>query len=138
VDTAVVAYDVKLADRLRELLAGESGVDEQLMFGGLAFLVSGHLAVSASSRGGLLLRVDPGKHDRLAASLGGHLRQVEEHAVSAEVRVDAATAEDLILMGPSAFHVDPDRLRAAVGQLAGPSAPVPVRLDARLSTWHVR
>jgi TfoX/Sxy family transcriptional regulator of competence genes len=57
--TAAVAYDVELADRLRELLAGESGVVEKRMFGGLAFMVDGHMAVSASGQGGLLLRVDP-------------------------------------------------------------------------------
>jgi TfoX/Sxy family transcriptional regulator of competence genes len=54
-----MAYDVELADRLREALVGVDGVSEQRMFGGLAFLVHGSLAVSASSRGGLLLRVDP-------------------------------------------------------------------------------
>ena len=54
-----MAYDVELADRLREHLAGESGVVEKRMFGGLAFMVDGHMAVSASSQGGLLLRVDP-------------------------------------------------------------------------------
>lgn len=54
-----MAYDVELADRLRELLAGESGVVEKRMFGGLAFMVDGHMAVNASSQGGLLLRVDP-------------------------------------------------------------------------------
>lgn len=64
-DTAVVAYDVDLADRLRELLSGEPGVVEKRMFGGLAFLVAGHLAVSASGQGGLLLRVDPARSDAL-------------------------------------------------------------------------
>jgi TfoX/Sxy family transcriptional regulator of competence genes len=54
-----MAYDVELADRLREALVGVDGVSEQRMFGGLAFLVHGSLAVSASGRGGLLLRVDP-------------------------------------------------------------------------------
>src|SRR3954470_3155371 len=54
-----MAYDEDLADRLRALLSDEEGLTEQRMFGGLAFLVHGNLAVSASSRGGLLLRVDP-------------------------------------------------------------------------------
>jgi len=60
-----VAYDVEMADRLREVLAGEPGVVEKQMFGGLAFMVAGHMAVSASGRGGLLLRVDPGQADAL-------------------------------------------------------------------------
>ncbi|MGH3539480.1 MAG: TfoX/Sxy family protein [Pseudonocardiaceae bacterium] len=64
-DTAVVAYDVDLANRLREILASEPGVVEKPMFGGLAFMVAGHMAVSASGQGGLLLRVDPAETDAL-------------------------------------------------------------------------
>jgi len=60
-----VAYDVDIADRLRELLASEPGVVEKPMFGGLAFMVAGHMAVSASGQGGLLLRVDPAQTDAL-------------------------------------------------------------------------
>lgn len=54
-----MAYDTELAERVRELLASVCSVDEKPMFGGLAFLVSGHLAVAASSQGGLLVRVQP-------------------------------------------------------------------------------
>ena len=54
-----MAYDRDLANRLRELLADEDGVTEKAMFGGLAFLVGGHMAVAASGRGGALVRVDP-------------------------------------------------------------------------------
>ena len=54
-----MAYDEDLANRIRELIAGEPGVVEQKMFGGLAFLIGGHMSVSASGRGGLLLRVPP-------------------------------------------------------------------------------
>jgi hypothetical protein len=62
-----VAYDVNLADRLRGLLAGQPGLVEKRMFGGLAFLLAGHLVVSASSHGGLLLRVDPTQTEALLA-----------------------------------------------------------------------
>ncbi len=55
-----MAYDEELADRIRELAAAEDGVTEKKMFGGLAFLVNGNLAVAASGQGGLLLRVEPG------------------------------------------------------------------------------
>lgn len=58
-----MAYDSELADRLRELVAGEDGVTEQRMFGGLAFLVGGNMAVAASGQGGLLVRVDPDESD---------------------------------------------------------------------------
>jgi TfoX/Sxy family transcriptional regulator of competence genes len=54
-----MAYDERLADRLRELLADEDAVTERKMFGGLAFLLHGNMSVSASRDGGLLVRVDP-------------------------------------------------------------------------------
>ena len=54
-----MAYDEGLAERVRAMVAGVSGVSEQRMFGGLAFLVDGHMAVAASGQGGLMVRVDP-------------------------------------------------------------------------------
>lgn len=54
-----MAYDEDLADRVRELVAGDDHLVERPMFGGLAFLVHGNMAVAASSGGGLLVRVDP-------------------------------------------------------------------------------
>ena len=54
-----MAYEKELADRVRAALAGEEGLDEKQMFGGLAFLVHGHMAVAASGQGGLMVRVDP-------------------------------------------------------------------------------
>ena len=62
-----MAYDEELANRIRELVAGEAGVVEQKMFGGLAFLIGGHMSVSASGRGGLLLRVPPEETEELLA-----------------------------------------------------------------------
>ncbi|MGE3622071.1 MAG: TfoX/Sxy family protein [Acidimicrobiia bacterium] len=53
-----MAYDEDLAGRVRELLAAEVDLDERRMFGGLAFLLGGNMAVAASSRGGLMVRVD--------------------------------------------------------------------------------
>ena len=61
-----MAYDRELAARLRSELEGAPGITEKAMFGGLAFLVHGHLAVSAGSAGGLLVRVEPGRTDELA------------------------------------------------------------------------
>lgn len=60
-----MAYDEKLAARLRELLASEPGLTEQRMFGGIAFLINGNMSVSASGQGGLLLRIDPDETDAL-------------------------------------------------------------------------
>jgi TfoX/Sxy family transcriptional regulator of competence genes len=60
-----MAYDEDLANRLRELLAGEDGITEKKMFGGLAFLLHGHMSVSASGQGGLLARIDPSETDAM-------------------------------------------------------------------------
>ncbi len=60
-----MAYDEDLANRVRELLAGDSGVTEQRMFGGLAFLVGGNMSVAVSGEGGLIVRVDPDEIDAL-------------------------------------------------------------------------
>ena len=54
-----MAYDEDLANRIRALLAGEKSITEKKMFGGLAFLMSGNMCVSASGRGGLLVRIEP-------------------------------------------------------------------------------
>jgi hypothetical protein len=62
-----MGYDEDLANRIRELIAAEPAVVEQKMFGGLAFLIGGHLSVSVSGRGGLLLRVAPEETEALLA-----------------------------------------------------------------------
>jgi TfoX-like protein len=72
-----MAYDEDLANRIREQLAGETAISEKAMFGGLAFLLNGHMCVSASGRGGLLARVDP---DESAEALS------EPHASPMEMR----------------------------------------------------
>ena len=60
-------YDEDLANRIREVLADETEVTERRMFGGLAFLVAGHMSVAASGQGGLLVRVDPAETEVLLA-----------------------------------------------------------------------
>ena len=54
-----MAYDRDLADRIRVLTSAADDVSERQMFGGLAFLVNGNMAVAASGQGGLMVRVDP-------------------------------------------------------------------------------
>jgi TfoX/Sxy family transcriptional regulator of competence genes len=63
-----VAYDEELADRIRELVGAEPRLTEQKMFGGLAFLIGGNMAVAASGQGGLLVRADPARSDRIVAT----------------------------------------------------------------------
>ncbi len=60
-----MAYDEDVANAIREALAGESAVTEKRMFGGLAFLVGGHMAIAASRTGGLLVRVAPAEVEAL-------------------------------------------------------------------------
>jgi TfoX/Sxy family transcriptional regulator of competence genes len=67
-----MAFDEELADRVRELAGDQDGLTEKRMFGGLAFLVYGNMAVCASSRGGLLVRVDPAETDALVGEPGAH------------------------------------------------------------------
>jgi hypothetical protein len=70
-----MAYDVELADRIRAVVGAEPGLTERQMFGGLAFLIQGNMAVSASGQGGLLLRVDPAQTESLISE--PHVRRFE-------------------------------------------------------------
>jgi TfoX/Sxy family transcriptional regulator of competence genes len=63
-----MAYDEELADRIRDLLVGQRGLTEKKMFGGLAFLVGGNMAIAASGQGGILVRVGPDQSDKLVGS----------------------------------------------------------------------
>jgi TfoX/Sxy family transcriptional regulator of competence genes len=63
-----MAYDTELADRIRFLIGTGPGVTEKKMFGGLAFLVGGNMAISASGQGGALVRVGPAEADALVAT----------------------------------------------------------------------
>jgi TfoX N-terminal domain len=93
---SAMAFDPELADRIRELLADRRDVRETRMFGGLAFLVGGHMAIAASREGGVLVRVAPGETDRWVAGtaaeiavmrgrpMDGWLRVAAEHLVTEE------------------------------------------------------
>ncbi len=59
-----MAYDEDLAESLRAHLEGVEGCIEKKMFGGLAFLLHGNMAVAASGQGGLMVRVDPDDAER--------------------------------------------------------------------------
>jgi TfoX/Sxy family transcriptional regulator of competence genes len=84
-----VAYDEDLAQRIRELVATEPGVTDQRMFGGLAFLVNGHMSVSASGRGGLLLRCDPAETDALLRKPFAGPFEMRGRVMDGWIRVDA-------------------------------------------------
>jgi len=84
-----VAYDEELADRIREQMAEVADVTEQKMFGGLAFLVGGHMAVAASGRGGLMVRVDPERSDRLVSTTAATRMVMQGREMDGWLRVDA-------------------------------------------------
>lgn len=84
-----MAYDEDLAERIRELLFGESDVTEKKMFGGLAFLIRGHMAVAASRDGGVLVRVEPAKSDRLVATTAARPMEMRGRPLRGWLRVDA-------------------------------------------------
>ena len=84
-----MAYDEDLAARIRELVAGESGVTEQRMFGGLTFLVGGNMAVAASGQGGLMVRVDPEDTDTLVAKPHARPFEMRGREMQGWLRVDA-------------------------------------------------
>jgi TfoX/Sxy family transcriptional regulator of competence genes len=87
---ASMAYDEELADRIRELLAGEAKLSEKKMFGGLAFLIEGNMAIAASGQGGVLVRVDPAESDNLVSTTNARLMEMRGRRMQGWLRVDPA------------------------------------------------
>jgi hypothetical protein len=100
-----MAYDEQLAGRIRDHLVGVPVV-ERKMFGGLAFLLGGHLGVSASGRGGMLVRVSPDDSEAALAEPGAAPMQMSNRPpmtgwihVSPDVLDDEAVLEAWIDRG---------------------------------------
>ncbi|MCO1658651.1 TfoX/Sxy family protein [Pseudonocardia humida] len=89
-----MAYDLDLVHRLREILAAEPDVVEKPMFGGLGFMVAGHLTVTASGRGGLMLRVDPARAQDLLADPRASRVVMRGREMAGWLRVDLDAAAD--------------------------------------------
>jgi TfoX/Sxy family transcriptional regulator of competence genes len=87
-----VAYDEALAERIRELVTGESDLTEKKMFGGLAFLIGGNMAVAASGQGGVMVRADPALSQTLVATTNARLVEMRGRSMPGWLRVDG---EDL-------------------------------------------
>ena len=88
-----MAYDSELADRIRFLIGtGVPGLTEKKMFGGLAFLIDGNMAISASGQGGALVRVDPADTDALVATANATLAVMGGRTMQGWLRV---SSEDL-------------------------------------------
>jgi TfoX/Sxy family transcriptional regulator of competence genes len=84
-----MAYDEALAERIRELLAGEPKLAEQRMFGGLAFLIGGNMAVGVSGQGGILVRADPEQSDAIVAKSKAYPMEMRGRQMQGWLRVDA-------------------------------------------------
>jgi TfoX/Sxy family transcriptional regulator of competence genes len=82
-----MAYDEHLANRIRELVASESDLSERKMFGGLAFLIGGNMAVAASGQGGVLVRVDPAQADTLVATTNARHMEMRGRPMTGWLRV---------------------------------------------------
>ena len=95
-----MAYDEELAGRIREVIAGEPGVSEKRMFGGLAFLIAGNMAVAASGAGGLMVRVDPGATEALAGEPHAGPFEMRGRPVDGWLRVDAAGVQTKAQLEP--------------------------------------
>jgi hypothetical protein len=88
-----MAYDEALAARIRELVSTEEGVSEQKMFGGLAFLVNGNMAVAASGQGGILVRVDPAESAELVETTQAEEMVMRGRSMAGWLRLDPADDE---------------------------------------------
>ena len=89
-----VAYDEELAGRIRELVEGKPGLTEQKMFGGLAFLIGGNMAVAASGQGGILVRVDPEASGTLVSTTKAEPMVMRGRSMDGWLRVDAKAVRE--------------------------------------------
>jgi len=83
-----MAYDEELADRIRDLVGDEPGLTEQKMFGGLAFLIGGNMAIAASGQGGILVHADPEASDALVGTTDAYLMEMRGKQMRGWLRVD--------------------------------------------------
>jgi TfoX/Sxy family transcriptional regulator of competence genes len=93
-----MAYDEQLAARIRMLVGDRPDLTEKKMFGGLAFLIGGNMAIAASGQGGVLVRVDPEESDALVATTPAEPMEMRGRSMAGWLRVDtAAVAADTAL-----------------------------------------
>jgi hypothetical protein len=84
-----MAYDEELAERVRALIGDEPAVTEQRMFGGLAFLIGGNMAITASGQGGILVRADPEESEALVAASTARPMEMRGREMRGWLRVEA-------------------------------------------------
>jgi len=85
-----MGYDEALAGRIRDLIGPDPELTEKKMFGGLAFLIHGNMAISASGHGGVLVRVDPAQSAALVAAASATVAVMQGREMPGWLRVDEA------------------------------------------------
>ena len=88
-----MAYDDALAGRIRELL-GTRATEEKKIFGGLAFMIGGNMAIAASSNGGIIVRVDPARGPELAATTDADLMEMRGKTMAGWLRIASEDVAD--------------------------------------------
>jgi TfoX/Sxy family transcriptional regulator of competence genes len=89
-----MAYDEELADRIRTRLGERPDLTEKKLFGGLAFLIGGNMAIAASGQGGILVRVDPEESDALVATTSAEPMEMRGRTMAGWLRVDTTDVAD--------------------------------------------
>ena len=84
-----MAYDQELAGRIRQLIGTDPELTEKKMFGGLAFLIRGYMAIASSGQGGALVRVDPAQSDALVATTTATLMNMRGRDMPGWLRISA-------------------------------------------------
>jgi TfoX/Sxy family transcriptional regulator of competence genes len=95
-----VAYDEDLANRIRELIASEDGYTEQKMFGGIGFMIDGHMALGVSGEGGLLIHCSKEETEALLAKPGARPFEMRGREMKGWLRVDAESVSTKRALAP--------------------------------------
>ncbi len=94
-----MAYDEELAARIRALVGDRPDATEKKMFGGLAVLIGGNMAIAASGQGGILVRVDPEESEKLVATTSAEPMEMRGRSMAGWLRVEAADVADDAVLG---------------------------------------
>ena len=94
-----MAYDTEVADRIRECLQDAEGLSEKTMFGGLAFLLGGNMAVAASSQRALMVRCDRAQTDALVERAEARRMVMKDRELDGWLHVDVDGLSDEVFAG---------------------------------------
>jgi TfoX/Sxy family transcriptional regulator of competence genes len=99
-----MAYDEDLVNRIRELIASEDGYTEQKMFGGIGFMIDGHMAVAVSGEGGLMIHCSKEETEALLAKPGARPFEMRGREMKGWLRVDAESVSTKRALEPWAMQ----------------------------------